>query len=507
MKKLIFRCSDFPDNDILFNNKKIKVISLEKVFSELLHLYCISDDEYIRVQATQLRAICNDYRTILEYLEDKKVIYINEKYSVGSFTKSYLFTEHFKTLVIDLIVEIQPKFIETKKVVVYNYIRTSKKHVIDYSIQQKLFCDFISLNRISSGNNFSYFSYCRSLDEFKKAVTNYYYDTQTVYNQKSFYKLNVENNRLYTSFCNIQKDLRDTKYYFTDGQRLLNKDIKSSHVFFMAVLLLEDYRKGKLDKDEYFKFLSLVINPQNDIYSYFQTKYYPWLERSRIKTLFFILLFGDNDTKKKLLKLDKDDFDTDFKGHNIRINDNFWYEFSTLFEAIKERKWVNDRLDKSRLTKELNKLEADFLFNKVTKRLYAEIKGIQIVSVHDQIYYSEEFADKVNIIWEDELSKLYSLFDDITKSVYYADCAIDPKDYRKDEFFDISLSSLGLNYGKKEDDDDLGLSLSEYFGESIYPPESSLLATEPSLRESMNKICDELAKEIEMEKVDLKWLD
>lgn len=473
MKELIFRCNDFPVEDILFNDKNIKIIHLEKVFSEILYLYCISEDQYIRVQAAQLRAICNDYRTILEYLEDKKVILINEKYSVGSFTKSYLFTEHFKTLVKDLIIEIQPKLIETRKVVTQNYVRTSKKHIIDYSIQQKLFRDFISLKRIPCVNNLGYFLNCRSIDEFKKAVTNLYYDSQAINDRKSFYKLDEENNRLYTSFCNIQKELRESKYYFTDGQRLLNKDIKSSHVFFMALLLHEDYTKGKLDKDEYFKFLSLVINPKNDIYTYFQVKYYPWMERSRIKTLFFILMFGDNDTKRKLFKLDKDDNDEDYKGHNIRINDNFWYEFSTLFEAIKERKWVDDRLDKSRLTKELNKLEADFLFNKVIKRLYAEVKGIKVVTVHDQFYYSDEFCEQVEEIWEDELSKLYKMFDYIIKTTYYRDCAVNPKEYIKDEFAEMSLKAFGLNYSKNDDDDDLGISLSDYFNELQKPPKNT----------------------------------
>jgi hypothetical protein len=473
MKELIIRCSDFPKDYIQFNDKKIKTILLEKIFTELIRLYCISEDEYIRVQSTHLRTISNDYRTILEYMEENQVIHINNIYSAGSFTKSYLFTEHFKKMIIDLIVELQPRIIETKKIISNNFLKSSKNHVIDHYIQQRLFNDFISLKRFPSTNNYGYFVNCKSIDEFKKALINYYYDTQAAFNQKCFYKLDLENNRLYTSFCNIKKELRETKYYFTKGQKLLNKDIKSSHVFFMALLLLDDYRRGKLDKEEYYKFISLVIDPQNDIYTYFKTKYYPWMERSRIKTLFFILLFGDNDTKKKLLKLDKKDQDKDFKGHNIRINDNFWYEFSSLFNAIKERKWVDGRLDKSRLTKELNKLEANFLFNHVIKRLYQENKYIKIVTVHDQFYYDEEYEEKVNIIWEEELSKLYGRFDQITKTSYYQDCVVNPKEYMKDEFANVNLEVFGIKTVNKEDDEDFGIQLKDVFGDLIYPPEDA----------------------------------
>ena len=121
-------------------------------------------------------------------MAERQIIIINEIYSTGNFSKSYLFTEVFKQKVMQLIVEIEAKLINTRREITNNYIKSSRNHIIDLSIQNKLFIDFISLHRKTQTTNYLYFKDCRHVDEFKKAMSNLYFDTQSIYN-KGFYKL------------------------------------------------------------------------------------------------------------------------------------------------------------------------------------------------------------------------------------------------------------------------------------------------------------------------------
>ena len=54
MKQLAYRCSDFPNSDIDFQGITIKINQLEKIFTELIYQYVISEDEYIHVPSTFL---------------------------------------------------------------------------------------------------------------------------------------------------------------------------------------------------------------------------------------------------------------------------------------------------------------------------------------------------------------------------------------------------------------------------------------------------------------------
>jgi len=63
--------------------------------------------------------------------------------------------------------------------------------------------------------------------------------------------------------------------------------------------------------------------------------------------------------------------------------------------------------EKDKMYHTLVKLETDFIFNKVCKRVYNEIPGIQLLTCHDEIYFEERFYEQVLKIWAEELEKIY----------------------------------------------------------------------------------------------------
>ena len=63
--------------------------------------------------------------------------------------------------------------------------------------------------------------------------------------------------------------------------------------------------------------------------------------------------------------------------------------------------------EKDKMYHTLVKLETDFIFNKVCKRVYNEIPGIQLLTCHDEIYFEERFYEQVLKIWAEELEKVY----------------------------------------------------------------------------------------------------
>lgn len=48
--------------------------------------------------------------------------------------------------------------------------------------------------------------------------------------------------------------------------------------------------------------------------------------------------------------------------------------------------------------------------NIIIKRLYYEIKGIKILTCHDQIYFQEKYQAQVEKVWNEEFKKLYESF-------------------------------------------------------------------------------------------------
>ena len=80
--------------------------------------------------------------------------------------------------------------------------------------------------------------------------------------------------------------------------------------------------------------------------------------------------------------------------------------FPTIYQFIKN--WKKEKGDYRFLSYELQRLESDFIFNKVIKKLYSLDDEIKIITVHDSIIVNTKYKDIANIIFNKNISELYS---------------------------------------------------------------------------------------------------
>lgn len=482
MKKVIIYPESFNVDYININNKLIKSIEVKKIFSFLLERYVISEDNFIRISNDELHNISKNHTKIIQYLSDQKIIRINHHYQVNKFTKSFLFKQEFKENIIQGIILLKYDLVN-KPAKNGTITAFSNNHIIsDSNFQSRLYNDFKSIKRIEKPKIGLYNRYIKDYFNpnyehnylfFKKAITTLVSDLKQMNDVTPFYVLNDTQNRLYTSFTNMKKEYRDNEFYFVEGKKLISIDIKSSHLLFLSILLLDYYKQNLLNKEEYFQFISLVTDKSkfndndNDIYNHFLSTYFKDFNFTRdiMKQLFFIFLNGNNETNRRMIELE-DFILKNYKGYNQLMNEKFAFNYRSLYDAIIDiKKDGSNDIDKGILIKKLNTLEADFLFNKVIKRIYKEIRGIKIVTVHDQFYYSEENHDKIISIYNDEFNKLLQNFNIIYNDNEYFENRIFMT--AKKEFSEVTLKSKHYDQFSDEDLEPIFQSDSEKLNRNI----------------------------------------
>jgi len=111
----------------------------------------------------------------------------------------------------------------------------------------------------------------------------------------------------------------------------------------------------------------------------------PYIDKVQVKNLFGTWLNGNNSL-------------------NNLPNLVFKAYYPLIFDYIKDFK----NGQKDRMYFELVKLETDFIINKVCKRFYDEIPGIQLITCHDEIYFENRYSQEALKIWNEELEQIYS---------------------------------------------------------------------------------------------------
>jgi hypothetical protein len=176
--------------------------------------------------------------------------------------------------------------------------------------------------------------------------------------------------------------------------QLTSLDIKRSFPLWLAVWLIDrgipiDYEtksflSAVLSGNIYFDLMEKFNNNRNLFNNTGEEK--PFIDKPEVKKLFSTWLNGNNNL-------------------NNLSNLMFKSYYPDIFDFVKRFK--NGTKDK--MYHELVKLESGFIFNKICKRLYNEIPGIQILTCHDEIYFEEHYYEQVLKIWTEELEQIYTL--------------------------------------------------------------------------------------------------
>ena len=206
--------------------------NLEKILSIITTAYMYAPRETADISSKRLSHITN-YRKYLNYLVEQDIIYVNEHYQVGKFTKSYGFTDNFKAR-IDLI----PEFVvrKTKKKSSINNVSTKMKQRIAVDFQRlKIVGSPVKLIDSDSEGNVYY--------HFKSWLTDCY-NVYSLDNNVSFY--HWVDFRLYNNFGACSSATR--KNCFTlKGEAMKCVDIKTSYPMFLAKWLKDNNYSNSWD--------------------------------------------------------------------------------------------------------------------------------------------------------------------------------------------------------------------------------------------------------------------
>ncbi|WP_297085429.1 hypothetical protein [uncultured Draconibacterium sp.] len=403
--KVIFNLNTVGIDNI--NQKQVKdrdviILStqtLNSILALITQKYFYNEYQTVKIHSNNFRRISSDYTLYLNYLERNEIIKVINHYIIGKEPNKYMFHDIFKRYAKIHDITYLPNDPEANK-------KSEYLIPINEKVKKRLSKDFRSVQTINIPilNNkidikpdiYDLKSYISSYDGFERIKTGC-----TYYHWKS--------GRLNTSFVNCSKNVRLNNFAF-NGDKLASLDVPSSFPLFLSIWCVKkgiditDYefikwcsyiKRGRDSngKSTVYKELRTLLNKMKDtdgqeIYdeklNAYTKKEKPFYSNSTSKLAFQQWLNG--------------------KEKNNVTNNVFKYYFRSMFDIV-------DRL-KFKMYDELVVLETDFIMNQMVAKLYSEIRGIKILTCHDEIYFQDKFKTQVTEIWNEGLKSLYDQLPD-----------------------------------------------------------------------------------------------
>jgi hypothetical protein len=218
------------------------------------------------------------------------------------------------------------------------------------------------------------------LDSSKQEVDIYQknrYSVEAIKDKNIFYHFD-NYGRLHTNFTILKSFIRKN-CLLIDGEETCEIDIKNSQPLFLSKIIS---REGKeiIKKDELELYNYLTKN--GIFYQYLQEKF-QIKDKKLLKEMIYKVFFGKNYPNK----LDK----------------SFQKIFPSIYQFIKDYKKIKG--DYRYLSYELQKLESDFIFNNVVKKVYNTSEEFIVITCHDSIICKKKDVNMINSIFDDSLKK------------------------------------------------------------------------------------------------------
>lgn len=256
-------------------------------------------------------------------------------------------------------------------------ITETNKSIIHPSIKVKL---VESLNNIK----IDYEGALDYLNNLKDSIEDakYYKNVISIENiyEKNIYFNFDDFGRFHTNFTILKKEIRND-FLSIDNEIIAEVDIKNSQPLFFAVLLKDELQNINGDTKKYFDLVKSGLLYDDIIANSNLTK------RSDAKELIYKVLFGPVWSKS-----------------NKKENIIFKSLYPSIYEYICEYKELRDNYKE--LAHDLQRLESDFIFNKVVKEIYETYPNITLFTVHDSIIFPKSYQEKVNIIFNKHFQNL-----------------------------------------------------------------------------------------------------
>lgn len=344
---------------ITYNGFRLKSIYLIDLIDLFLSRHTLYNSDKISINSLVLKKLYGGYyNKYVEYLIDKKIIYLYKDYSVGLRSKTYKLTDKIKQSNIITINVKLPKKLKEKT----EYINLHKND-IDTTIKEKIVNDLykidIDLEKseqwINENIEKDSKSYLSNLSVCKKIK------------QKDIYYSFDSYGRFHTNYTVLKKHIREN-YLSYKGYKLKEIDITNSQPFFLYLLMKKEgfVEFQGFDKDVLSGVIYDKIAKRLDI------------ERKEVKVNIYSVLFGRNMTQ------------------------NFWNDlFDNLYPNV--YKWIREYKKKHKnykiIAQLLQKTESDFIFKSVIPQVMMYNKDLPLITIHDSIMVPELHYEPINEIF------------------------------------------------------------------------------------------------------------
>jgi hypothetical protein len=368
----------------------LKTDYLINIINELVVKYFFHKDDLIdkeicfNLWSTLLKKKYGEYYNYyMDYLVDNKFMFIVSNYFRCKKARTYklnmeniIFIKKCKVTDNILIKKNSPEFLK-QTFLEYN------NSPIPLDIRSKLVDDLykIKLDTKSSLLYLEDLKFKKDLP-YAKYMKNYI-SVENIGLGNMFFKFD-EYGRMHTNFTVLKKELRH-KFLTIDNLPTDEIDIHNSQPLFLTVLMKKEMQPAKLFTKEVSRYIELVQSGL--IYEELINKC--GLEsREDSKMLMYKVLFGTNSESKIENKM-------------------FYSLFPTVFDFIKEYKSANDNY--KTLSHNLQLLESDFIYNKVTRHIMNSYPDITLFTIHDSISFQYIHKDKLNEIFKYFNSKIINM--------------------------------------------------------------------------------------------------
>jgi len=189
-----------------------------------------------------------------------------------------------------------------------------------------------------------------------------------------FYKFD-EYGRLHTNFTTLKREIRKN-FIKINSEDVYEFDIPNSQPLFLAVLIKKTLPLKQLINAEFQKYFDLVNNGL--IYEYLMKKC-SIKKREDVKDMMYKVLFGKN-------------------GEVAKQNKMFASIFPDVFNFIVTYKIKNS--NHKSVSHDLQKMESEFIFNSVIKRIIDTNPEIPLFTIHDSIVVPLKYKKTVQTIFD-----------------------------------------------------------------------------------------------------------
>lgn len=371
--------------DYEFKDKEYKLKSdfLINIMHELILKFYFSENQELsyNLWSNILRKkYGKTYNVYIQYLVDKNFMSFTSNYFVGKKAKTY----KLNITILDIIRYKANDKILLKKHKKNYLIRTftaQQESPIPLELRKKLIDDLyhveIDYNKAYKWLNDAKDKKIIDLHKYMKNLSS----IDGINSGHVFFKFDAYG-RLHTNYTVLKKHIRENCLTI-DGESISELDITNSQPFFFAVYLKNEIGVENFN-EEVNKYVDCVKNGL--IYDQLQEKYPEELKtRNHAKIMMYKILFGKNINKKKESKM-------------------FKSIYPSVYEYIKEFKYLSESYKS--LSHELQKLESNFIFNKVIDKIKRNFPHIRLFTIHDSIVFPTKYKNEVELIFNSYLRKL-----------------------------------------------------------------------------------------------------